>query len=68
MSKAKKSTIRTSKVTDDDRTINSILREDLSAADLQRYSEMELMVPADQALADLDEVHRKRTAKKKAWA
>ena len=68
MSKAKKSTIRTSKVTDDDRTIHSIVREELTSADLQKYAKMELMDPADQSLADLEEVHRKRTAKKNAWA
>ena len=33
------------------------LRKEFSAADLQKYTEIEPMVPADQVLADLEAIH-----------
>jgi hypothetical protein len=53
------------KVTDDDRTIYATLREEFTAADLQRYTEIEPLVPAEHVLAELEEIHRKATSKKK---
>jgi hypothetical protein len=53
------------KATDDDRTIYAILRQEFTAADLQKYTEIEPMVPAEQVLAELEKLHRKATAKKK---
>jgi hypothetical protein len=68
MAKRKRTQIRVSraKVTDDDATIYAILREEFTAADLQRYTEPEPMIPAEQVLAKLDEVHAKRSRKRKA--
>jgi hypothetical protein len=54
------------KVTDDDRTIYAILRAEFTAADLQKYTEVEPLVPAEQVLADLEKTQRKAAAKKKA--
>jgi hypothetical protein len=68
MAKRKTEHVRVSraKVTDDDRTIYAILREEFSAADLQKYTEIEPLIPADQVLAELEKSQRKATAKKKA--
>ena len=67
MPKQKNERIRVSraKVTDDDRTIYSVLREEFAASDLQKYAETEPMVPAEQVLLELEKAHRKTTAKKK---
>jgi hypothetical protein len=56
MPKRKTNSVRISKakVTDDDRTIYAILRKEFTAADLQKYAEIELLVPADQVLAQLE--------------
>ena len=50
MRKRKNNSVRISKakVTDDDRTIYAILREEFTAADLQKYTEIGPLVPADQ--------------------
>lgn len=68
MPKRKNQQIRTSKakVTDDDQTIYTILREEFTAADLQKYTEIEPLIPAEQVLADLEKRQRRANAKKKA--
>jgi hypothetical protein len=38
------------KESDDDRTIYAILREEFTAADLQKYTEIETMIPAEKSL------------------
>jgi hypothetical protein len=46
------------------REIYKRAREEFTAADLQKYTEIDTpMVPADEFLAKLDEAHRKGTAK-----
>ena len=67
MAGRKKEQIRTSraKVTDDDRTIYKILREEFTAADLQKYAEIEPLIPADQVLAGLEKAERKRGKRRK---
>jgi hypothetical protein len=47
------------------REIYAKCREDFSAADLQKYTEVEPMVPADQVLADLEAIHGEEMRKKK---
>ena len=70
MSKRKNNSVRISKakVTDDDRTIYAILREEFTAADLQKYTEIEPLVPADHVLARLEKSQQKVRAKKKSRA
>ena len=70
MSKSKNNSVRTSKakVTDDDRTIYAILREEFTAADLQKYTEIEPLIPADHVLAQLEKSQPKVKAKKKTKA
>jgi len=65
--KRKNSSVRITKakVTDDDRTIYAILRDEFTAADLQKYTEIEPMIPAAQVLAQLEKSQH-RTSKKKA--
>ena len=53
------------KVTDDDPTIYGILREEFTAADLQKYAEIEPLVPAEQVLDELEKAQRQTRAKKK---
>jgi hypothetical protein len=67
MASRKKASVRTSraKVTDDDRTIYRILREEFTAADLQKYTEIDVLIPADQVLADLEKAERKRKGQAK---
>lgn len=68
MGKRKKSNARVSraKVNDDKRTIYATLREEFTAADLQKYTEIEPMVPAEQVVAKLQRLQRKADAKKQA--
>jgi hypothetical protein len=56
MASRKKPQIRTTraKVTDDEKTIYAILREEFTAADLQKYTEIETMIPFEQVLRELD--------------
>jgi hypothetical protein len=54
------------RVTDDDATIHAILREEFTAADLQKYAEIEPLVPAEQVLEELEKAQRQNKAKKKA--
>jgi hypothetical protein len=43
----------------------AILRKNFSAADLQKFTEIEPMIPADQVLAGLEAIHREETRKKR---
>lgn len=63
MPKRKNEPIRISraKVTDDDRTIYAILREEFTAADLQKYTEVEPMIPAEQVLEELEKIQKRRS-------
>jgi hypothetical protein len=62
VAKRKNPSVRVSKakVTDDDRTIHRILREEFTAADLQKYTEIEPLIPAQQVLAQLEKNARRR--------
>jgi hypothetical protein len=48
-----------------DQEIYAQLRKEFSAADLQKFTEIEPMVPADKLLAELEAIHRQETRKKK---
>lgn len=52
------------KDTDDLPTIYAKLRKAFTAADLQKYTEIEPGIPADQVLADLEAIHREETEKR----
>jgi hypothetical protein len=45
--------------------IYAAARKQFTAADLQKFTEIEPMVPADQVLADLEAIHREETRKKR---
>ncbi len=47
------------------RQIYAIYRKQFTAADLQRYTKIEPMVPAQQVLAELEALDRKAAAKRK---
>jgi hypothetical protein len=47
------------------RQIYAICRKQFTAADLQKYTEIGPMVPAQQLLAELEAIDRKETAKRK---
>jgi hypothetical protein len=55
MAQRKKQTVPVSRarVTDDDRAIYAILREEFTAADLQKYTEIEPLIPAEHVLEKL---------------
>lgn len=46
------------------RRIYAIAKKEFSAADLQKYTEMEAMVPAEQLLAELESIHQEETRKR----
>ena len=46
------------------RQIYAKARAEFSAADLQKYTEDEPMVPADELLKDLEDIHRQETRKR----
>jgi len=56
MAKRRSKSVRVSraKVSDDDRTIYTILREEFTAADLQKYTEIEPLIPAEQVVKELE--------------
>ena len=66
MARRKNRLVRVSraKVSDDDRTIYAILREEFTAADLQKYTEIEPLFPADQVVKDLEHAEHARAKKK----
>ena len=45
--------------------IYAAARKQFTAADLQKYTEIEPMIPADQFLAELEAIHREETRKKR---
>jgi hypothetical protein len=45
------------------RQIYAIYRAQFTAADLQKYTEIEPMVPAEQLLAELETIHAEETRK-----
>lgn len=47
------------------RQIYAICREQFSAADLQKFTEIEPLVPGLQVLAELEEIHREETSRRK---
>ena len=47
------------------RQIYAICREQFTAADLQKYTQIEPMVPAQQVLAQLEAIDRRESAKRK---
>lgn len=47
------------------REIYAAYRKQFTAADLQKYTELEPMVPAEQLLTELEAIHREETRKKK---
>jgi hypothetical protein len=53
------------KVTDDDATIYATLREEFTAADLQKYTEIEPLTPADLVLQQLEAAQRRAEKKRK---
>jgi hypothetical protein len=67
MAKRKENGIRILRVkdTDDLPAIYAKLRKAFTAADLQKYTEIEPGIPAEQVLAELDEIHREETQKRK---
>lgn len=65
MGKLKKERIRILRVkdTDDDKTIYAKFRKVFTAADLQKYTEIEAGIPAEQVLAEMEAIHREVTKK-----
>jgi hypothetical protein len=47
------------------RQIYAKYRQEFTAADLQKYTEIEEGIPAEQLLEKLEEIHRKATKRKK---
>ena len=45
--------------------IYAIRKKEFTAADLQKYTEIEPMVPAEQVLAEMEEIHRQVTEQMK---
>jgi hypothetical protein len=53
------------KATDDDRTIYAKALRAFTAADLQKYTEIEPGIPAEQVLAEMEAIDREETEKRK---
>jgi hypothetical protein len=66
MSKPKKERIRILRVkdTDDDKTIYAKALRAFTAADLQKYTEIEPGIPAEQVLAELEAMDREEAEKR----
>jgi hypothetical protein len=47
------------------RSVYARIRREFTAAELQRYTEVEEGIPAEQILADMESIHRRETAKRK---
>lgn len=67
MSKRKIDGLRILRVkdTDDLPAIYAKLRKAFTAADLQKFTEIEEGIPAEQVLAELEAIHREETEKRK---
>jgi hypothetical protein len=63
--KKQKAPVSRAKVTDDDATIYAILREEFTAADLQKYTEIEPLIPAELVLQQLQKAQRRIGKKRK---
>lgn len=53
------------KDTDDDKTIYAKLRKRFTAADLQKFTEIEPGIPAEQVVAEMEAIHHEETEKRK---
>lgn len=53
------------KATDDLKTIYEKARRSFTAADLQRFTEIEKGIPAEQVLAEMEAIHREVTRKRR---
>ena len=53
------------KDTDDDKAIYAKALRAFTAADLQKYTEIEPGIPAEQVLAEMEAIHREETEKRK---
>ena len=47
------------------RAVYDRLRREFSAADLQKYTVIEAGIPLEKVIAEMEEIHRKVTAKKR---
>jgi hypothetical protein len=65
--KKKRTRIRVLRVkdTDDDKAIYAKLRKRFTAADLQKFTEIEPGIPAEQVVAEMEAIHREETEKRK---
>jgi hypothetical protein len=52
------------KETDDDRTIYAIMREEFTAADLQKYTEIDKGIPLEKVIAEMEAIQREESQKK----
>jgi hypothetical protein len=50
---------------DDDKTIYAAIREQFTAADLQKYTEIDEGIPFEQIIAELEAIERKEAQKRK---
>jgi hypothetical protein len=48
----------------EDEELYAKMRQKFTAADLQKYTEIEEGIPAEQVLAEMEEIHRKVTRKR----
>jgi hypothetical protein len=48
------------------RAIYDKIRREFTAADLQKYTEIEVGIPAEQVLAEMEKIHRQVTRKKRS--
>jgi hypothetical protein len=46
------------------RALYAKMRKEFTAADLQKYTEIDKGIPAEQVLAEMEEIHRKLTRKR----
>ncbi|HEY7329514.1 MAG TPA: hypothetical protein VH592_17885 [Gemmataceae bacterium] len=53
------------KDTDDDKAIYAKALKAFTAADLQKYTEIEPGIPAEQVLAEMEAIHREESEKRK---
>ncbi len=67
MAKRKENGIRILRVkdTDDLPTIYAKVRRAFTAADLQKFTEIEPTVPAEQVVAEMEAIHREETRQRK---
>jgi hypothetical protein len=68
MAKRKNNKKKQSQAEEDERVraIYDKIRREFSAADLQKYTEIEVGIPAEQVLAEMEKIHRQVTRKKRS--